>query len=166
MEKAKKKAKDLVLKVPSVDIRMMVSPTNTTISSEEEPIYITHYESNENCSLSMEGDVSTTFKLIPTSICSPILVSGQVTMFYVFIPNRTKLRFNCLDQSCQECLHDIDIASDGSCKNLETGMFSVSTKLELENREFIKYGNGSRQLHLYYESTDLCLSGDFIHIFL
>ncbi len=165
MEKAEKKAKELVLKVPSVDIRMMVSPTNTTILSEEEPMYITHYDSNENCILSMEAEVATTYKLIPTSICSPVLVSGQVTMFYVFIPDRTKLRFNCLDQSCQDCLHEIDIVSDGSCQNLESGMFSVSTKLELENREFIKYGNGSRQLHLYYDSTDQCLSGDCIQFY-
>ena len=144
---------------------MLIVPINTTIASDEEPLFITQYDSHHNCSLTRDGDVATTFKLIPTSICSPILISGRITMFYVFIPGRTKLRFKCLDQSCRDCVHEIDIVKDGTCHNLESGSFSTSTNQDIDIKDFSKFGNGTRLLTLYYLKSELCLQGIIFWIY-
>ena len=93
-------------------------PNSLPKLSHKHPIYFTHFETSENCSLETQGDNAKTYLLFPIPYCSPIYISSNKTIsnqFYVFKPDGSKMRFLCLDKNCTTCIFNLDMREKNKC---------------------------------------------------
>ena len=132
------------------------------IMSNESSFYITEFDSAETCSLSLTGDTARTYELVPTSVCSPIIVGENIGLFYVFKPDRSRVHFNCLDEFCSECLLNIDVRNENECQEVQNQKFVVSKDNATIERRFVEIRNGSKLLSLFYNNPDFCHLGRII----
>ena len=139
---------------------MIISRGLTPNLLELDPIYLIQFETSDNCSMSGIGDNAKTYRLIPKSECTPIVVGNKnnpTNQYYVFKPDGSRVLFGCFDAACKTCSFNVNIRQKDVCvpQADNSQSFIASTDPARIQKSFSN-NNGTKSISIFFNINDPC----------